>query len=57
MQPLDIWNRICNFAGKKGEFNMESVVCIVFIVFVVARALFGKDDGNDTGKKYPPTYY
>lgn len=36
---------------------MDTVICIVFIVFVVARALLGKDDSNNSGKKYPPTYY
>ena len=36
---------------------VESIICIAFIVFVLARVLLGKEDGNDKHKKYPPSYY
>ena len=70
LQPLDKWNGICNFA-KKGV-TMEVIIGIVFIVFVIARVLLGKEDSgssgghrpgasrradDDDGGKYPPSYY
>lgn len=48
---------------------MEGIIGIIFIVFVLARVLLGKEDGsgyhpssgrsadNDDGEKYPPSYY
>ena len=51
---------------------MEGIIGIIFIVFVLARVLLGKEDGSgnsghrpssghyadkDDGEKYPPSYY
>jgi hypothetical protein len=50
---------------------VETIIGIIFIVFVVARVLLGKEDGNDSHsghrsqpdnldekrEKYPPSYY
>ena len=50
---------------------VETIIGIIFIVFVVARVLLGKEDGNDNQsghrpqpddldeerEKYPPSYY
>lgn len=48
---------------------METVIGIIFVVFILARVLLGKDDNgvghrpspgrhdDDDGEKYPPSYY
>ena len=51
---------------------MEGIIGIIFIIFVLAKVLFGKEDGggssghrpspgrstdSDDGEKYPPSYY
>ncbi len=51
---------------------MEGIIGIIFIIFILAKVLFGKEDGggnsghrpspgrsddSDDGEKYPPSYY